>query len=212
MKWETFLRKVQNWPLIQTEFLRIGVTDPGPLGVQISRWVKSRKLLPLRRGMYLLAEPYRKSPIFEPFLATVLKKPSYLSLEKALEYHGLIPESVTVYTSVTPARSWRFASPIGVFDYRHVQASLFWGYQAVTLHHQTAFIASPEKALLDFMYLNRFRITEGYLEEWRLQNVDRVNRKRLQEYARRFGSRKILEAAGMMARWMGRLRREEVRA
>ncbi len=51
--------------------------------------------------------------------------PSYISLEYALQYHGLIPERVEAVTSVTTGRSRRFASPVGLFTYRSIPLSAF---------------------------------------------------------------------------------------
>ena len=87
MKWEGFVNKFGQLPVIDTKFLLAGVKDLEPFKVQISRWQKAGKLLQLKRGFYTLSETYRKTPLFEPYISFLLKKPSYLSLEKALEYH-----------------------------------------------------------------------------------------------------------------------------
>ena len=165
MKWEEFIKLVGNLPVIDTEILLAGVSDSKAVKVQTSRWQKAGKLIQVKRGIYLLDVPYRKVNIYEPYLASLLKKPSYLSLEKALEYHGLIPEAVPVYTSVTTKRAGEFVSEAGTFNYRHIKSSLFWGYDSVTVNKQTAFIALPEKALLDFFYLRGAKISLEYLDE-----------------------------------------------
>lgn len=208
MKWEEFIKVVRNLPVIDTEILLTGVSDPRSIKVQISRWHKAGKLIQIKRSIYLLDEPYRKIDVYEPYLASLLKKPSYLSLEKALEYHGLIPEAVPVYTSVTTRRPGRFVSEVGTFDYRHIKNSLFWGYDSVTVNKQTAFIASPEKALLDFFYLKGVKISSEYLEELRLQNLEKVNLDKLLEYGKRFGKRGILYAAKMIKEYID-IRKEE---
>lgn len=195
MDWESFLNITRKLPVIDTENLFVGVSNPASIEVQISRWKKTGKIIQLKRGIYLLAEPYRKIEVYEPYIAAILKRPSYLSLEKALEYHNLIPEAVTVYTSVTTKRPGRFVSKAGVFDYRHVKESLFWGYTSLTFNKQTAFIASPEKALLDFFYLKRVRISLNYLHEFRLQNVEKINIEKMFECARRFKKPKMLRVA-----------------
>ncbi len=195
MKLEEFLNAVRNLPVITTEILLTGVSNIEPIRVQLSRWQRAGKLIQVKRGIYLLTEPYRKVNAYEPYLASILKTPSYISLEKALEYHGLIPEAVSVYTSVTTKRQGRFISEAGVFDYRHIKNSLFWGYESITVNKQTGFIASPEKALLDLVYLNNLKITLDYLREMRLQNVEKINLKKLLEYAGRFKSPGILHAS-----------------
>jgi len=195
MDWEKFLITTRRFPVIDTENLLAGVSDPIPIEVQVSRWKKAGKLIQLKRGIYVLAEPYRNIEVYEPYIAAILKTPSYISLEKALEYHNLIPEAVTVYTSVTTKRQGRFVTKVGIFDYRHIKESLFWGYTSLTVNKQTAFIASPEKALLDFFYLKRVNISLDYIMELRLQNVEKINIEKLFECALRFKKPKMLQVA-----------------
>jgi len=208
VKFSEFVSLFGNLPVIETENLFAGGLRPS-VKVQISRWEHSGKIIQLKRGIYVLAEPYQKVEVYEPFIASILKRPSYLSLEKALEYHDLIPEGVPIYTSVTTKRPGRFVSPLGHFDYRHIDVSLFWGYDSVTVNKQTAFIASGEKALLDLMYLKAREISIGYLEGLRLQNMEKIRWKRLLEYAKRFGKPKILRAAEMIRKYARSYSREE---
>ena len=175
MKLYELIKKYGNLPVIDTENLLAGESDPNSIRVQISRWVRSEKLIQVKRGIYLLAKEYRKVDAYEPHLASILEKPSYISLEKALEYHGLIPEGVPVYTLVTTRRPRRLVSSVGTFDYRHIKSSLFWGYSSVTVNGQTAFMASIEKAILDLFYLKRMDVSFEYLDEMRLQNIEKIN-------------------------------------
>ena len=202
MKWEEFLQKVGKLAVIQTELLLPGIPDQRSLKVQISRWQKAGNLIQLRRGIYVLAEPYRRAEVYEFYLAAILKNPSYISMEKALEYHGLIPDAVPVYTSVTAKRPGRFVSDFGVFDYRHIKSSLFWGYDSVTVNRQTAFIASPEKALLDLCYFKGVNVQEAYLRGLRLQNVKKVSVEKLSACAKRFKKPGILTAAKTIAAYI----------
>lgn len=195
MKFEEFIKLLGNMPVIDTENLLAGVAAPEAMKVQISRWEKADKIIQLKRGIYLLAEPYRKTDIYELYIASLLKKPSYISLEKAFEFHGLIPEAVRVFTSVTTKRPCEFVTKVGAFDYRHIKSSLFWGYNSVTLNKQTAFVASPEKALLDYFYLKGVKISFDYLEGLRLQNEEQVDIEKLLKYAKRFKKPMILKAA-----------------
>lgn len=202
MKWEEFLKQVNHLPVIESEMLLTGAADPAALSVQLVRWAKAGKIIQVKRGVYLLSEIYRKIDVYEPHLASILIKPSYISLEKALEFHGLIPEGVPVYTSVTTKRSGRFITPVGVFDYRHLQPSLFWGYQSITLRQQTAFIAQPEKALLDFFYLKKIKVSHDFLEEMRLQNCEIISNQTLITYAQRFQKPGILAAAKTLQQYL----------
>ncbi|MFA5345561.1 MAG: hypothetical protein WC315_04745 [Candidatus Omnitrophota bacterium] len=209
MKLEEFLKRVRGMPLVDAENLLAGVANPAGIKVQLSRWRKSGKLIRLKNNIYLLSENFRKVDIYEPYIACVLKQPSYISLQKAFEYHGLIPEGVPVYTCVTTKRPEKIVTPIGTFDYRHIKNSLFWGYVSLTVNKQPAFIASPEKALLDFFYLNGLRIDDGYLEEMRLQNFRKINFTKLIEYAGKFQSPGILKVAQIIKRYAAKRRKEE---
>jgi len=186
MKFQELLRKFQELPVIDTEILFAGKKNTGSVKVQICRWVKAGRLIQLRRGYYLLSGEYRKVEPFGPHIAAILVAPSYVSCEKALEFHGLIPERVGVYTSVTTKRQARFSSKEGTFEYRHLKPSLFWGYRSVSFEKQTGFMALPEKALLDFFYFKRIHATSAYIEELRLQNTEAINMEKLREFAARF--------------------------
>ncbi|MFH1441416.1 MAG: hypothetical protein ABIH18_05205 [Candidatus Omnitrophota bacterium] len=209
MKWEEFIKKAGNLPVVDTEILLAGLPNSRPLKVQISRWRASGKLIQLKRGIYLLDEIYRKVETNGFYIASLLKQPSYISLEKALEYHGLIPEAVYVYTSVTTKRQGEFVSKAGRFDYRHIKKSLFWGYNSLTINNQTAFIALPEKALLDFFYLKDVKISLDYLEEMRLQNTEKINFDKLLECAKKFKKPSILRAAELIKEYIVKCRKKE---
>ena len=202
MKFEDLLKISEHLAVIEVELLLAGIPNPNPFKVQISRWEKAGKLIQLKRGIYLLAEPYRKIEVFEPHIAAILEKPSYLSLEKALEYHGLIPEAVKTYTSLTTKRGIKFSSAAGVFSYKHIKNTLFWGYQSVTVRRQTAFIATPEKALLDLIYFHGLKISNDYLEGLRLQNIGTVNLDVLSEYAKKFKKPGVLAAAEVLKKYI----------
>lgn len=203
MKIEEFIRKTSKLPVIESEMLLAGVNDPLPLKVQMSRWKKAGKLIQLRRGIYLLPDIYRKIEVDEFFIASILEKPSYVSMEKALEYHSLIPDAVPVYTCLTTKRPGRFVTEIGVFEYRHIKRELFWGYESLSSGAQTVFIASPEKALLDLIYMRGMKISTGWLRELRLQNVSKLGLNKLNVYAAKFKSLGMLKAAGVVKEYIG---------
>lgn len=195
MEFESFLNKVSKLAVIDAEALCSGKVNAGSLRVQLCRWCRAGKLIQLKRGLYVLSETYRKIDLYGPAVAAVLHRPSYLSLEKALEFHNLIPEQVVAYTSVTSDRPAIFRTLLGDFEYNHIQKDFFWGYQAVTMNGQTAFVALPEKALLDFFYLRRGPVTGAYLDGLRLQNLEDLDEKRLVQFAKKMNKPKLLCAA-----------------
>lgn len=198
MKFEDLIKKVAHLPSFKVGFLAAG-SSPEKIRLQISRWVNDGKVIRLHKGLYTLSEPYRKTD-FQPFcIANSLKKASYVSLQSALSWHGLIPEYVPSVTCVTTDRPQTIETPIARFEFRHISDKYFWGYQEILLKsEQTSFIASPEKALLDILYLTPGSDNMEFLEELRLQNFDKIDISVLNEFAERFQTPKIKRAAGMI--------------
>jgi hypothetical protein len=83
--------------------------------------------------------------------------PSYISLDYALHYYGLIPERVEAVTSVTVSRGRRFSTPVGLFIYHGVPMRAYpIGLDRIELDGGCSFlIAIPEKALADKIQADR---------------------------------------------------------
>ena len=181
--------------------LLAGDVSPADIRLQLARWVKGGKLIQLRRGIYMLASPYRKIFPHPFFLANRIKKASYVSLQSALAHYGLIPENVPVITSVTTGRPQTFSTPVGTFVYKHIQKSLSNGYLQVEVGtNQMAFLAGPEKSLLDLIYLSPQADRREFLQELRLQNLEELNLDALIRMAEATGSSKLARAARRIAR------------
>ncbi len=192
MKWDDLLQIVGKEPVFHSSLLRAGSIDPIDLGRQLSRWVKSGKLIQVRRSLYTFSERYRKTTPHLFYVANRLKRGSYVSLQSALEYFGLIPEYVPTVVSVTTGRPETLSTPIGTFIFRHVKKDLFFGYEIVDFKdNQFVSIASPEKALLDLLYLTPGSDNIDFLRELRLQNLDTINPTHLKNYFRRTRSQKL---------------------
>jgi len=105
----------------------------------------------VKRGLYV-AGPGITNSRPDPFLlSNHLLGPSYVSLESALSYHGLIPEKVYETASVTTKATRRFSTPLGVYSYTRLPLPYYsYGIRSVEVDKQHRFlIASPEKALFD---------------------------------------------------------------
>jgi predicted transcriptional regulator of viral defense system len=200
MKWEHLLQIVGREPVFHSSVLAAGGVNAIDLGRQLSRWVKSGNLIQLRRGLYVLSERYQKIQPHPFLVANRLKRASYVSLQSALGYHGLIPEYVPSITSVTTDRPETLTNPLGRYIFKHIKKALFHGYRAVDLgDRQSAFVAAPEKALLDLLYLTPESDNLDYLRELRLQNIEALNTEFLIELADRTESRKLLRASRRIA-------------
>lgn len=202
MKLDELINKAHKLPVVDVESLLAGGVDARSLRVQISRWRRSGKLVKLKNNIYLLSEDLRKAEIHEFYIASLLIKPSYVSLEKALEYYGLIPDAVSVYTCVTTKRPGKIHTPIGIFDYRHVKNDLFWGYRSLMFEKQLSFVAHPEKALLDLFYLRGLGVTDDYLDEMRLQNMEGLDLPKLMIFAEKFQSPGVMKVARLIKKYV----------
>ena len=119
----------------------------------ISRLVKNGELIRLKNGFYLISELIESQPIPYEQIANQLYGPSYVSLEWALSYYGLIPEGVCAVTSVSFIRSKNFKTPVGEFSYQRLSLAKFSIGQLLGTNTLGNFlIASPEKALADLVY------------------------------------------------------------
>ena len=94
---------------------------------KLTKLLGSGAVVRIKKGLYCFSEDFRKEPISREYLANLIYGPSYVSLDYALSYHGLIPERVDVVTSVTMRRSRGFNTPFGMFSYRMVTDKRFHG-------------------------------------------------------------------------------------
>jgi len=200
MKWESLLRLVANEAVFTSALCLAGDVSAGQVRLQLTRWVKAGRLVQLRRGLYALAPTWRKVEP-HPFLtANRVRRGSYVSLQSALSFHGMIPEHVPVVTSVGPGRPETVRNPLGVFQFMHLAPGLQFGFDRVEVAAgQFAFVARPEKALLDLVHLTPGADSTSYLRELRLQNPAAIRMALLEELAQRSGKPKLLRAARLAA-------------
>ncbi len=195
MNYENFIKKYQNFPVFSNT----------PEKVQLNRWIKAGKLIRLKRGLYTLPEEKRKVSFSLRWLANSLYSPSYLSLEYMLSFYDLIPERVSKITSVTLLKTACFENLLGKFSYKTLQKEHFFGFEESRDEwNRKILIASPEKALLDFIYLYPYwKNTPEFLNKnIRLQQLDQLKAKLLKEFAEKFHSKKISNALTLILQEM----------
>lgn len=196
MKWESLLALLADEAVIPSALLLAGNTSVPQVRLQLSRWVKGGRLLQLRRGLYAVAPTWRKVEPHSFLVANRLQRGSYVSLQSALAWHGMIPEHVPVVTSVGPSRPETIRNPLGTFQFQHLSDGLLFGYSRVEVSpRQFAFVASPEKALLDLVHLTPGADSEDYLRELRLERSATMRMRVLGDLARQSGKPKLIRAA-----------------
>ncbi|MDO9399183.1 MAG: hypothetical protein Q7T79_00635 [bacterium] len=161
---------------------------------QLSSYSKKGQIIKLKNGLYLIAD--KKNFAIKENIALKIYEPSYISLEWALHYYGLIPEMVYNITSISTKATRKFKNNFGIFIYRKIKKELFWGYKKEEKNGQIYLIAEPEKALLDYIYFNLSKIKNDIdIEELRLNSaiIKKLNIKKLKEYALLFKNKRINE-------------------
>ena len=175
MKFEELLHLVGDDVIFETGLLLAGGVDPDAVRKQLSRWVKAKKIMQLRRGLYMLGRPYSN---YEPHpfrVANLIAPGSYISCESALSFFNIIPEYAFQNISMTMGRSVAYLSSVGRFQYRHIKPMLYFAYVHRKVNeHESVFIAEPEKALLDLIYLFPGADSCAFLKELRL-NFDMID-------------------------------------
>jgi predicted transcriptional regulator of viral defense system len=124
--------------------------------VKIHDLLKKGDIIRIKKGLYVFGPDLARGPYSKETLANLIYGPSYISLEYALSFYGLIPEKVETVTSVTNKRKKLFRTPVGVFSYAYINPALF--PHGVTLHEidklHMILIATREKALCDTLYFS----------------------------------------------------------
>ncbi len=198
MKFEEAVDIVSEEPLFETGLLLAGGVDPADLRRQLSRWTRSGRVRQLRRGLYVLAPPWRKRRPHPFLVANRLAPGSYVSGLSALAHAGVIPEYVPETTSITAGRPQLRSTPLGRFSFRHMKPGLMFGYRCIDLERsQSAFVAEPEKAVLDMVHLQPGGDGKAYLEALRL-DFDALRLERLEALAAIAATPKLARAARIL--------------
>lgn len=189
MDYLSFRDKIAPLGCVSTE--QINLFFPNYDRNSITRWVTAGRLVKLRRGWYALSE-CTKERDFVLYLAGKMVNPSYLSLQWALSFYGIIPETIVSFTSVTTLKPQHYDNALGNFVYQSIAPHLFFGYEPRALSDgRTYMVATPEKALLDLLYLHPEYRNETDMLELRLDEdylADELNSDRLRDYLTRWNS------------------------
>lgn len=207
MNYTEFKKKVIDLPFIPSADLLLFEGKWQEARNQLNRWLKKGLIIKLRRGLYILNKDDRKINPSSLYIANQLYIPSYISLEYALGFYGLIPERVISVTSVTTKKTARFTNSMGRFTYQRIKIKAFRGYTSVKDENGLDFfIASPEKAVVDFFYLSLDRIEKPDMDifeaSFRFQNTEDLDDKKIMEMAGFFKNKKLTKIAGMFCKFI----------
>lgn len=183
------VRKIfEELPYLNKATLASAIEKEGEnLNYWVKRLIRTDELIPLKNGLFitgtfLLKLKGRPALLndYQEFIANVIRAPSYISLEYVLAKHDIIPDIPFSVTSVTTKSSRTFTNSLGGFIYKNIKQPLFTGYVENGFLDKRYYIATPAKALFDFLYLKKLgrgnfeeELTEGLRINWdALQKTD----------------------------------------
>ena len=125
----------------------------------------AHKIIRLKKGLYVVAPNVSHVVLSTELIANHLYAPSYVSMQTALRYYGLIPEAVYTTQSMTLKHSRCFDTPVGRFVYKNMSREAFpIGITSVNMQSYAFLIATPEKALCDLI-ANSPKVNLRYLKD-----------------------------------------------
>jgi predicted transcriptional regulator of viral defense system len=158
---------------------RYGIAEPA-VGNALRRQERRGLVEHISRGLYVNNLAHDFSP---RELVGVLRSNAYISLETALAEWGISTQSPSALTCVTTGFPRKFLSATVHILYRRIGKKLYWGFEVKRTRHGSYRIAEPEKAILDWIYLQR---QEGLPTAFDELNTQAIDWKKLYKYAAKY--------------------------
>jgi predicted transcriptional regulator of viral defense system len=171
----------------------IKIIDPNFHRRRLNEWQDKGYIKKVIRGYYIFSDLQLSEEILFK-IANRIYSPSYVSLESALSYYHLIPESVYGITSISTRKTCHFKTAIGEFIFRSVNPPLFFGYYLMGYKGQYLKMASIEKTLLDYFYLHSDIETKQDFDSLRINKemfFEQTDEKKLMSFLERFNQKKL---------------------
>ena len=175
------LKKIKNLYFTYQDVAKILFISEDSARVLCTRYVKQKYLIRSKRNFYILRERWDNITPNQRFeLANILQVPSYISLMTALSFYEYTTqvqqkfvESISLYRTLTKDIEGF------IFNYSKIKKDLYFGFDK----KNNIFIASPEKALIDSLYLS-------YLGKYNLDlsslNLEKIDRKSCEDILKRY--------------------------
>lgn len=157
---------------------------------RLVEWRQKGYVKGIIKGYYVFSDAaINEQTLFE--MANKIYSPSYISLESALSFYGIIPEGVYHVTSISTRRTYTFNTEEAIFSYRTLKPGLFFGYHLINAHNKAYKFAEAEKAVLDYFYLNPRINSKEDIKSLRYNSdvfSKLIKKRKFRSYLRRYGS------------------------
>jgi predicted transcriptional regulator of viral defense system len=195
MKYIELMQKFKPQELFSLSEAR--AADPGFYRARLNEWQARGYIRKFIRNYYYFTDfEFEERALFRA--ANRVYPPSYISLQSALSFYGVIPEKPLAVTSVTSRKTKTFITPAARLIYRRVAIKHFWGYGASGTGPGAFLMAGPAKALLDLFYLDASSRGREGVSGLRI-NIKRLleleTKKNILRLAAKFGEPRVLDAA-----------------
>ena len=195
-----------NWQLVQNKIREKRLWIFGPMDImrlfKVSRVAVSFFFFRnTRKGLLVRLKKSRKGSLYalsgrmpdHYVIANRLYEPSYISLDTALSYYGLIPETIYGITSITPQTTRQFVVEEIGYRYFRVKKQVYFGYKPVKYGGTVVLMAEPEKALADYLYFVDLKKRGLHYERL---NLKKIKKSILLNYIKRFKRPGMLKLMG----------------
>ena len=160
---------------------------------RLNEWQDKGYIKKVVKRYYIFSDlELNENVLFE--IANRIYSPSYISFEMGLFYYHMIPESVYGITSASSRRTYKFKTSIAEFNYKTIKPELFFGYDIIRYDNKYFKIASPEKAILDYFYINSHLKKESDFASLRINKdmfSEQIGTKRLYAFLKKFGQKTL---------------------
>lgn len=202
MKFQDLKSKLKNFLIFPTsEIFKI---DPDFHRARLVEWQKKNYIKKVINNYYVFSDQEFNTELLF-LIANKIYEPSYISLDSALSFYNLIPETVYGVSSLNTKNTYSFDTDLATFIYRKIKPDLFFGYKFANYRNQKFKIAEVEKLILDSLYFNPELSSHEAFVEWRLDleelknifDVDRFNK-----YLEKFKSKALKKRAEEFLRFI----------
>jgi len=206
--WIEFEAKMGSFRVFSTGDVEKQFPSMNPMN--LVRWQRKGYILRLRNRWYVFNDAESHENI-EWLAANLIYSPSYISLHTALSWYNMIPEMVVPTTSVSTRKTNKFSTLLGDFDYHRIKPELFGfgyalenmdAYRSGSEKSRKIMVATPQKAILDFFYINSFYESEKDMEDLRLNDTEltKIINEEFYRYLERYESKALERRIRLMTK------------
>ncbi|MDD3302225.1 MAG: hypothetical protein PHN31_01620 [Candidatus Gracilibacteria bacterium] len=202
MKYIDISKKLEKLKVFGVEDLKI--LDNNYDKSKISKWKDLGYINSIIKGFYVYGNLDINQNILY-FISNKIYSPSYISLESALNYYGIIPEQTYSIIGVSTNKTIDFKTQFGLFSYKKIKTEFFWGYKIVSIQDTKYLIAELEKALIDYFYLKptikNINDIEGL--RWNKELLkEKLDFKKLEKYTNTINSKTISRKINLLLKYI----------